>query len=74
MSLPELSHPTTAGPEYSRRAEAQGKDLKAHCMKMVEVFNVEMNKPIREIQKNNWRKRIPLLKKTMKIQTVEGNE
>ena len=76
MCPPELSHPTNVGPEYSNRAEAQEKDLKANSMRMVEVFNVEMNRLLREIQENtnNWRKRINLLMKTKKTQTVEVNE
>ena len=58
MFLLEPSYPTTEGPEYSNITEAQGKDLKTKYMKMIEVFNVEMNKFTKEIQKstNNWRK------------------
>ena len=76
MCPPELSHPTNAGPEYSNIGEAQEKDLKANSMRMVEIFKVEMNRLLREIQENtnNWRKRINLLMKTKKTQTVEVNE
>jgi hypothetical protein len=54
----EQSYDTTARLKYPNITEAQGKDLKTKYMKMIEVFNVEMNKFTKEIQKstNNWRK------------------
>jgi hypothetical protein len=39
-----------AGPEYSNIAESQEKDLKITCTKMIEVFNEEINKSLKELQ------------------------
>ena len=60
MVPPEPYHPTTATPRHPSIAEAQENDLKSKFMKMIEVFNEEMNKSHKEEQEEN--------------QTGEGNE
>lgn len=50
----EPSYPTAAGPEYSNISEAEEKDLKTTCMKVIEVLKEEINE---------------YLKKSMKTQT-----
>ena len=49
MSPLESSYSITAGPEYSKVAEAEDKDLKTKYMKVVEVLDKEMNKSLEEI-------------------------
>lgn len=46
MSPLEPSCPTTEGPEYTKRTEAQEKDLKTVVINMIEVLKEEMNKCI----------------------------
>lgn len=58
MSLLELSNSTALGSEKCNVAEAQDKDLKLALMDMVEDLKSQIN-PV---------------KKSMKTQTVEGNE
>lgn len=59
MSPPELSHLTTASPEYSNTAEEQTKDFKSNSMKIIEVLKEEVNKS---------------LVKFIKIQIIGGNQ
>lgn len=58
MSLLELSNPIALGTEKCNVAEAQDKNLKRALMNMVEGLKSQLN-PV---------------KKSMKTQTVEGNE
>jgi hypothetical protein len=51
MSPPELSYPTTAWPESSNQTKAQDKDHKTNFIK-TEILKEEMNKSLKEIQKN----------------------
>lgn len=50
MSLPEPSYHTRTSPEYSNTADAQGKDLKTHIKKLIEVLKEKINKSIKESQ------------------------
>lgn len=59
MSPPELSHLTTASPEYSNTAEEQTKDFKSNSMKIIEVLKEEVNKS---------------LVKFIKIKIIGGNQ
>lgn len=59
MSPPELSHLTTASPEYSNTAEEHAKDFKSNSMKIIEVLKEEVNKS---------------LVKFIKIQIIGGNQ
>lgn len=52
MSLLVLSNTVKAGPEYCTIAKAQDKEFKTAFMKMIEVHNDEMNKPLKEIYGN----------------------
>lgn len=52
MSPVQPSYPTTLGPEYSNIAETQGKYFKTNSLKMIEVFNKEINESLIEIQEN----------------------
>lgn len=53
MAPPEISYPTTAGPEYSNKAEAQEKHFKTICMKMIEFLKEGINKSLKEIQEKS---------------------
>ncbi|KAL6040296.1 hypothetical protein STEG23_017196 [Scotinomys teguina] len=46
-------HPTTAGTEYSKTAETQGKDPKTTQMKMIVVLEDEINKSLEDIQEKH---------------------
>jgi hypothetical protein len=49
----EPNSPTTSSPGYPNTPEEQNYDLKSHLMKMIEVFNKEINKMfLKEIQEN----------------------
>ena len=48
----EHRNPTAAGPEYFNTAETQEKDPKTGFMKMIEALKGEINKSLKEIQKN----------------------
>ena len=50
MAPLEPSYLTIASPGYSNAAEAQENDLKTNFVEMIEVFKVEINKHIKEIQ------------------------
>ena len=52
MVSSEACYPTTAHPEQSNIADAQENDVKTNFVKMIEVLQKEMNKPLKEIQKN----------------------
>ena len=54
MSPPETRHSTIASSEYSKTAEAQEKDLKTNCMKMIEITK-EVNKSIKGIKEKTKR-------------------
>lgn len=75
MSLPEPGYPTIAGSEYSNINKAQENDLNTNYMKMLEALKEEINKSVKEIQKNtdNWENERSL-KKAKKKYTVKGNE
>lgn len=47
------SYPTTAGPEYSNKAEAEGKHYKSICMKTIEFLKEGINKSLKEIQEKS---------------------
>lgn len=62
MSPPELSHLTTASPEYSNTAEEHAKvekHFKSNSMKIIEVLKEEVNKS---------------LVKFIKIKIIGGNQ
>lgn len=63
-SLPEAGYPTIAGSEYSNISKAQENDLNTNDMKMLEALKEEINKSVKEIQKNtgNWENENPLKK------------
>jgi hypothetical protein len=65
MSPPESHYPATTNPGYSNETEAQ-EDLKSILIKMVEPFKEDMNKSLKEIQKNTF-KQVEALKE-------EGNK
>lgn len=52
MSPEKSSYPTIAGPGYSNISEEQEKDLNTSYMKMIEFFKEEMNKVLKEVDKN----------------------
>jgi hypothetical protein len=47
-----ISEPTRASPGYLNKPEQQDCDLKSHSMKMIEVFEKDINKFLKETQKN----------------------
>ena len=58
MSPLKFSNTTTASPEYCDIADTQEKDLNLTFMNIIEVLKEEINKSLKEIQKNtnNWTK------------------
>lgn len=52
MSPLEPSYPTTTGTEYFNTAEAQEKDIKAACMKMMGDLKEQMIESLKEIHEN----------------------
>lgn len=52
MSPLQLRYPTTVGPEQSKIAEEQRKDLKSKFMKMIVVPKEETNTSFKEIQEH----------------------
>jgi hypothetical protein len=51
----EPSYPITASPGYFNTTEAQENDLKSNLVKMIESFEDEMNKSLKEIKENTNR-------------------
>lgn len=56
MTSPKHSYPTTANPGYHNITEAQENALKSNLTKMREDFNQEMNKSLKEMEKNTIKK------------------
>jgi hypothetical protein len=52
MALPEPNYSTTEITEYSNMVEAQENNLNYNFMKIIESLKEEMNKSLKEIQKN----------------------
>lgn len=46
----EISHLTTASPEYSNTVESQGNNLKTNFMAIIDVLKEEINESLKEIK------------------------
>lgn len=52
MSSLEPSYPTTVGPEYSKIAKTQEKDININYINIIEVLKEGINKHLKEGQEN----------------------
>ena len=68
MASPKPSFPTSLG--YCNIAKAQENDLKSYLMRMIEAFKEEMNKSLKEIQKNTI-KQVKEMSKTVQDLKME---
>jgi len=72
MTPPRHTYPTTAAsPGYANTTKTQENDPKSNLIKMIEAFKEEMNKSLKETQKNTIkqiRKQINPLNTYRKIQ------
>lgn len=50
-----MSCSATESPGYSNETKAKEDDLKSYLIKMIQVFDEQINKPIKEIQENTFK-------------------
>ena len=73
MAPPEHNYSSTANARYPKETEAQEEDLKSNLIKMIKEFKEEMNKTLKEIQKNVFKQAEALKEEANKFKEIKEN-